>query len=375
MRMRLTEAVGGCLWQDLQQIDICIKKQKLGVDITPLMAEMTSIFKETDSDKLYRDIRAFSLRLNDYMDRGAVQYSLEEIAKMDRNFSTAYEDLRARYERIYKSWRLKREDISNILAQLNLFNSESYTEELHNRIQQVNKGFKKMRKALEDQGNALKGYFDAIKRLVASTNSTLPGPTPPDDHNSEISLTGALPDPSHLPKAIEEGKGKLSEIGSMVGKARYNQTRRVVEEGLSTTTSKLDRLQGHSEKYESKVLALSLYQPQHVKWWNQWREPAYQLPNLVKKMTNKLTEIQRGFDKYKQLIFGLIFRPLGDITEDLKPYLSQVGREVVTKRLHPDMILYEAAFLFLIKSSSRLLGLVEVTEGYKSRLEGMLSGN
>ncbi|KAG8750213.1 hypothetical protein FRC14_000722 [Serendipita sp. 396] len=232
-----------------------------------------------------------------------------------------------------------------------------------------------MRKALEDQGNALKGYFDAVKGLVASTNSTLPGPTPPDDHTSEISLTSSLPDPSHLLNAIEEGKEKLSAVGTMVGKARYNQTRRVVEEGLSTTTSKLDKLQGHSEKYESKVLALSLYHPQHVKGWNPWREPAYQLPNLVKKMTKKLTEIQRGFDKYKQLIFGLIFRPLSDITEDVKPYLSQVGREVVTKRLHPDMILYEAAFLFLIKSLSRPLGLVEVTEEYKSRLEGMHSGN
>ncbi|KAG8847202.1 hypothetical protein FRB91_012023 [Serendipita sp. 411] len=63
------------------------------------------------------------------------------------------------------------------------------------------------------------------------------------------------------------------------------------------------------------------------------------------------------------------------MTKDLKPYLSQIAQDIVGKRLHPDMILYEAAFLFLIKHVSQQFGLTEQVYDCRSRLETMLRKN
>ncbi|KAG8805578.1 hypothetical protein FRC19_007800 [Serendipita sp. 401] len=240
-----------------------------------------------------------------------------------------------------------------MLSLLDSVDSQDYTKGVRTRIQQVDEGFEKIRKALDDQGRALKDYFDACKTLLVSSSKSRgdysSGPMAPDNPGSVVKP----PDPVDLPKAVEVGKKKLSQVSAVVGKARYTKSRNRVENKLSITALQLEELHHGSKEYESEVQDLAVSQPfRQVKWWNRWPEPYHQLPKLIKGMVNRLMEIQRGFDKYKQSILGLIFRPLGDMIDDLKPYFSQVGEEVVTKRLHPDMFLYEAAFLFLIKNTS-----------------------
>ncbi|KAG8772929.1 hypothetical protein FRC20_001122 [Serendipita sp. 405] len=386
MRTKLTEAPKELLLEDLRQLSTYIRKPKSGIDIVDLMEGMIDILKESDADMLCSAIRDHSLRLGTYCealrsqmggstDRSHLQTLYNEIVTTEKELSAAHKNLTAKYERMYKVWREKREQISNMLLLLDSVNLASDTEGIRTQMQKVDEGFKQIRKTLDDQGRTLKDYFDTCKALVASNNSkgnSPSGSVPPDNPGSTINPPESRPNPSDLPKVIRVGKEILFQVAIVVGKARYTKTRRVTEEGLSDTASKLEKLCRKSQKYESKVLGLSLFAPHQANWWNLWREPSYLLPNLVKKMNNRLNNIQKGFDKYKQSILGLIFRPLGDMIEDLKPYLSQAGQEVVAKRLHPDMILYEAAFLFLIKSSSRPLGLAEHIDEYKSRLEGIL---
>ncbi|KAG8843917.1 hypothetical protein FRB91_002999 [Serendipita sp. 411] len=385
MRTGFSKAAKDFLLEDLRQLSAYIRKPKSGVDIVDLIEDVIGILKENDADKLCSDIRDHSLRLGTYCEAlrsqmgGSTNRShlldlYNEIVTTEKELSAAHKNLTAKYERMYKVWREKREQISNMLLLLDSVNLASDTEGIRTQIQKVDEGFEQIRETLDDQGRTLKDYFDTCKALVASNNSkgnSPSGSVPPDNHGSTINLPESPPDPSDLPKVIRAGKETLSQVSTLVGKARYTKARRVAEEGLSDTASKLEKLCRKSQKYESKVLELSLFAPYQANWWRFWREPSYLLPNLVKRMTNRLNDIQRGFDKYKQSILGLIFRPLGDMIEDLKPYLSQAGQEVVAKKLHPDMILYEAAFLFLIKSSSRPLGLTEHLDEYKSRLEGI----
>ncbi|KAG8823237.1 hypothetical protein FRC19_004340 [Serendipita sp. 401] len=341
MRTKLEEVAKELLLEDLQQLSTYIRKPKSGIDIVDLMERIIYIFKENDADKLCSAIRDHSLRLGTYCealrsqmggstDRSHLQTLYDEIVTTEKELSAAHKNLTAKYEKMYKVWREKREQISNMLLLLDSVNLASDTEGIRTQIQKVDEGFEQIRETLNDQGRTLKDYFDTCKALVASNNSKgnpPSGPVPPDNPGSTIDLPESPSGPSDLPKAIRAGKETLSQVGIVVGKARYTKARRMVEEGLSDTAFKLENLCRKSQKYESKVLGLSLFAPQQANWWNFWREPSYLLPNLVKKMNNRLTDIQRGFDRYKQSILGLIFRPLGDMIEDLKPYCES-GRLV-----------------------------------------------
>ncbi|KAG8775690.1 hypothetical protein FRC15_000373, partial [Serendipita sp. 397] len=310
MRTKLEEVAKELLLEDLQQLSTYIRKPKSGIDIVDLMERIIYIFKENDADKLCSAIRDHSLRLGTYCEALRSQVGrnsdpsdlldlYDEIVATEKELSAAHKNIAAKYERMYKLWREKRKQISNMLLLLDSVNLTSDTEAVRIRIQKVNEGFEQIRKALDDQGRTLKEYFDACKALIASTNSKgdpPSGPVPPDNPSSATRVAGTLPDPSDLPKEIEAGKERLSEIGDMIGKARYNNGRKVVEDGLSMTTTKLEKLHLTSQIYESTVLGLSLSTPHKTNWWKLWSEPSYLLPNLVKKMTNKLTEIQRGFD-------------------------------------------------------------------------------
>ncbi|KAG8863435.1 hypothetical protein FRC20_010746 [Serendipita sp. 405] len=384
MRMRLNEVAKERLLEDLQQLAKYIRKPTSGVDILEVMEGLITVLKGKDADKLCRDIREHSLRLGTYCealrsqvvgstDRGHLRALYNEIVTTEREVSAAYKNIAAKYERMYKLWREKREQISNMLSLLDSTNTQSYAEDLQTQIQRVDEGLDVIRRTLDDQKRTLKDYFDSCKVSTAPTNSKGDPPSepvPPDNPRLEVNPPGSLPDPSDLPKAVNAGKEKLCQIRAVVGKARYTKKRKSVEDKLSTTTTQLEGLHRDSQKHESRVRELVISQPtQRFKWWNRWRGPSHQLPNFVKSMTSTLTEIQRGFDKYKQSILGLIFRPLGDVIDNLRPYFSKVGQEVIRKRLHPDIILYEAAFLSLIKSSKP--GLTEQIGDFKSRLEAM----
>ncbi|KAG8791646.1 hypothetical protein FRC20_000385, partial [Serendipita sp. 405] len=310
MRSRLKQVAKELLLEDLQQLSTYIRKPNSSIGFLGLMEGVIKILEENDADRLCSDIRDHSLRLGTYCEALRSQVGrnsdssdlldlYDEIVTTEREISAAHKNIAAKYERMYKLWREKREQISNMLLLLDSINSPSDTEAVRIRIQKVNEGFEQIRKALDDQGRTLKEYFDACKALIASTNSKgdpPSGPVPPDNPSSATRVAGTLPDPSDLPKEIEAGKERLSEIGDMIGKARYNNGRKVVEDGLSMTTTKLEKLHLTSQIYESTVLGLSLSTPHKTNWWKLWSEPSYLLPNLVKKMTNKLTEIQRGFD-------------------------------------------------------------------------------
>ncbi|KAG8854372.1 hypothetical protein FRB91_003579 [Serendipita sp. 411] len=260
-----------------------------------------------------------------------------------------------------------------MLSQLDSVTSRGYIEGVRSQVQQVDEGFEEIRRMLDNQRHALRDYFDAQKIPIAPAkrkSDPLSEPVPPDNSGSVRSLSDSLTNSPNLPRAIEAGKEALSQVRAVVGKARYTKARKTIEDKLSTTTSQLEKLYCVSQEYALKVQGLSTPQSAlQTKWWNRWCGPSHQLLNLVKTMINRLMEVQRGFDKYKRSILGLIFRPLGDMIEDLKPYCSQVGQEVITKELHADMILYEAAFLFLLKSWSKPLGLAEQIDECKSRLE------
>ncbi|KAG8754728.1 hypothetical protein FRC14_004705 [Serendipita sp. 396] len=386
MRMcaKLKEATKERLLEDLQQLANYIRKPKWNVDIVDLMEDVITILKENDANKLCGYICDHSIRLGTYcealrsqvgesMDRNHLRALYREIVTTEREVSAAYKNIAAKYERLYKLWREKREQISNMLSLLDSITSRNHAEDLQTQIQRVDEGLDAIRKTLEDQKRTLKDYFDSCKISIARTNSKggpPSEPVPPDNPSLEANPSESLPNPSDLPKAVDAGKEKLCQIRAVVGKARYTKKRKGVEDKLSTTATQLEGLHRDSQKYQSTVRELLESKPtQRVKWWNRRRGPSHQLPNFVKSMTSTLAEIQRGFDKYKHSILGLIFRPLGDMIDDLKPYFSQVGQEVIRKRLHPDMILYEAAFLFLIKSSK--LGLTEQIGDFKSRLEAM----
>ncbi|KAG8768359.1 hypothetical protein FRC20_002398 [Serendipita sp. 405] len=328
------------------------------------MGDLIKVLDGSYADKLCSNIRDHSIRLSAYCEalrsqvgRGTDDEDLrvlyEEIITTERRISAAHKNYTQRYEEIYTIWRAKREQISNMLSLLDSVDSQDYTKGVRTRIQQVDEGFERIRKVLDDQGRALKDYFNASKTLLVSSSKSR------GDHPSELMAPdnpGSVikpPNPIDLPKTVEIGKEKLSQVRAVVGKARYTKSRNRVEKKLSITALQLEELHDDSKEYESEVQDLAVSQPlRQVKWWNRWHEPYHQLPKLIKGMVNRLTDIQRGFDKYKQSILGLIFRPLGDMIDDLKPYFSQVGEEVVTKGLHPDMFLYEAAFLFLIKNAS-----------------------
>ncbi|KAG8822107.1 hypothetical protein FRC18_011106 [Serendipita sp. 400] len=393
MRARRSKLAEECLLRDLQQLGVYIKNPRLEVEIGVITHAIT-ILNDSDSDKLCHEIRAISVRLRGYcealrsqvggtMDRGSLQVLFREIVMIERKVSAAHENLTARYERIYKIWRTRREQISNMLTLLDSVGSmkpQSYIKGLHVLIQQVDDSLESIRRMLNDQGETLKRYFNACKVLVAfiSPQGNPPsGPVPPD--NSGLSICNPdflLSPPPGLTKAIESGKERLSQIDAVVGKARYTKARKAVEANISTTASQLESLHRNSQEYEWKFQGLPLSKPFHgIKLWNRWREPSRQLPNLVGIMTDALVKIQRGFDGYKESIVELIFRPLGNMTKDLKPYLSQIAQDIVGKRLHPDMILYEAAFVFLIKHVSQQFGLTEQVYDCRSRLETMLRKN
>ncbi|KAG8821696.1 hypothetical protein FRC18_011237 [Serendipita sp. 400] len=384
MRTKLNELSKEFLLADLQQLANYIRKPKSDGDIVDLMVSVITTLKENDADRLCSDIRDHSIRLGTYcealrcqlgesMDRTHLRALYEEIVTTEREISASYKNIAAKYERMYKLWREKREQISNMLSLLDSTNTQSYAEDVHARIKQVDEGFENIRRAIDDQGRALKDYFNVCKAMVTSTNrhgDPSSRVVSPDNPRTVSNLPVFPPDPSGLGRVIDVGKERLSQVGTVVGKARYTKTRNLVEEHLSTTASQLEELRRGSHEYESKVHDLSVALVTHqVKWWNRWRGPYHQLPNLVKSMGNRLTEIQRGFNKCKHSLLGLIFRPLGDVIDELKSYFSQAGQEVVRKGLHPDMILYEAAFLFLIKTWSRPLDFAEQIDECNSRLE------
>ncbi|KAG8817367.1 hypothetical protein FRC19_011400 [Serendipita sp. 401] len=340
------EEVKQTLLRDLKELSKYIKRAKSGSDGDSLCDDMCS-----HSIRLSAYCEALRSQVGRGMDEDDLRALYEEIVATERKISVAHRNLTERYERIYTIWRAKREQISNMLSLLDSIEPQNYTKGIRARIQQVDEGFEKIRRALDDQGRALKVYLNTYKTLLVSSSSSkgdpLSGPVAPDN---PVSVANP-PDPVDLPKAVEDGKQRLSQVRVVVGKSRYTKTRNVVEERLSTTASQLEELHHGSQKYELEVQDLAVSQPlPRVQWWNRWRRPHHQLPNLVKSMITKVMEIQRGFDKYKQSILGLIFRPLGDMIEDLKPYLPQVGEDIIRKALHPDMFLYEAAFLFLKKN-------------------------
>ncbi|KAG8832367.1 hypothetical protein FRB91_003584 [Serendipita sp. 411] len=376
MRNELNEEVKQSLLRDLQYLAEYIKRPKPDTDINCyLMEDVINLLDGSDADELCSDIRGHSIRLGAYCEalRSQVGRSTnhdelrvlyEEIIATERVISAAHKNLRQKYEEIYTVWRGKREQISNVLSLLDSAYPQNYTKGVRTRIQQVDEGFEKIRRALDDQGRALKGYFDAWKALLVSSSSCRGGsPLGPVAPDNPCSVAKPL-DPVDLPKAVEAGKERLSQVGAIVEKARYTKTRNVVEKHLFTTAFQLEELHRSSKKYASEVQDLVVSQPtRQVRWWNRWRGPSHQLPNLVERMSNRLTEIQRGFDKYKQSIFGLIFRPLGDMIDVLRPYSARGNLEVVTKRFHPDMALYEAAFRFLIENVSRQCCLAEQITG------------
>ncbi|KAG8848511.1 hypothetical protein FRB91_010744 [Serendipita sp. 411] len=363
------------LLRDLNELAKYTKRAKSGSYVPlDLMENVIELLDGSDGDRLCDDIRSHSIRLSAYCealrsqvgrdtDYDDLQALYEEIVATERRISVAHRNLTERHEKIYTIWRAKREQISNMLSLLDSVDSQDYTKGIRTRIQQVDEGFEKIRRVLEDQGRVLKDYLDTYKTLLVSSSRSqgypLLGLVAPDNPENVIHP----PDPVDLPKAVEVGKERVSQVRAVVGKARYTKSRYRVEENLSTTARQLEELHRGSKEYESEIQGLAVSQPQplrQVQWWNRWRSgPSHQLPNLVKSMTNKLKEIQGGFDKYKQSILGLIFRPLGDMIEDLKPHFSQVGKEIIGKGLHPDMLLYEAAFLFLRKNVSMQCNLTE----------------
>ncbi|KAG8820959.1 hypothetical protein FRC18_011541 [Serendipita sp. 400] len=370
-----TEEVKQSLLTDLKELAKHTRRAKSSFYVPfSLMENVIKLLDDSDVDKLCDDICSHSIRLSAYCEalrsqvgRGTdlddLQALYEEIVATERRISVAHRNLTERHEKIYTIWRAKREQISNMLSLLDSVDSQDYTKGIRTRIQQVDEGFEKIRRVLEDQGRALKDYIDTYKTLLVSSNRSqgypLLGPVAPDNPENVIQP----PDPVDLPKAVEVGKERLSQVGAVVGKARYTKSRYRVEEKLSATARQLEELHSGSKEYESEIQGLAVSQPQPLRqlpWWNRWSSgPSHQLPNLVKSMTNKLKEIQGGFDKYKESILGLIFRPLGDMIEDLKPHFSQVGKEIIGQGLHPDMLLYEAAFLFLRKNVSMQCNLTE----------------
>ncbi|KAG8782646.1 hypothetical protein FRC16_002581, partial [Serendipita sp. 398] len=365
----LNDEVKQSLLRDLRQLTEYMKKPKSDTNIPyDLMENVIEYFNGSDADILCGDIRSHSIRLSAYCealrsqagrgtDHDDLRVLYEEIIATERRISTAHKNLAQRYEKVYTVWRTKREQISSMLPLLDSVDPQNYIKGIRTRIQQVDEGFEKICKELDDQGRALKDYFDACKTLLVSSSSSSKGGSPlgpvaPDNPDSVIKP----PDPVDLPKAVEAGKDKLSQVRAVVGKARYTKSRKQVEKRLSVTVVQLEELHRGSKEYESEVQDLAVSQPQplrQVQWWNRRRGPYHQLQDLVKSMRNRLTEIQRGFDKAKQAMLGLIYRPLGDVIDDLRPYLSQGNLEVVAKRLHPDMALYEAAFRFLLENVSQ----------------------
>ncbi|KAG8754729.1 hypothetical protein FRC14_004706 [Serendipita sp. 396] len=350
MRMRLNEVAKERLLEDLQQLAKYIRKPKSDVDILEVMEGLITVLKDKDADKLCRDIREHSLRLGTYCealrsqvvggtDRSHLRALYNEIVTTKREVSAAYKNIAAKYERMYRLWRGKREKISNMLSLLDSIPSQDYAEDIQTRIQRVDESFDTIRRMLDDQKRTLKDYFDSCKVLIASTNATGDPPSksvPPDNPISSVIPPESLSDPSYLPKAVEAGKEKLSQVRAVVGKARYTKARKTVEDKLSTTASELEELHRGSQKYESKVRdPQSSHLTRRIKWWNLWHVPSHQLPSLITSMTNRLTEIQRGFDKYKHSVLGLIFRPLGDMIDDLRPYCESF--RLLSPFSHADM--------------------------------------
>ncbi|KAG8772922.1 hypothetical protein FRC15_002395 [Serendipita sp. 397] len=378
MHVRLEEAAKKRLLEDLQQLSKCIISPNWDVDVADIMVEMTTLLNDEAAEVLCRDIRRHSCRLGSYCealrsqeagstDRGDLQALYDEISYAERDLIALHVNRNTKYERTYKLWRAKREQISNMLSQLDSVDSQSYTEGVEAKIKQVDEGFETIRRVLNDQKRTLEVYFNTVREFVTSSKSKgddLSGTGPPDHPDLVISPSGfspdSPPDSSKLFEAIEAVKGTLSEVDAIVGKARYTKARSVVGGKPLNTSSQLDGLYCDWQEYETRVQGRSLSQlTRQAKWWDRWHDPYHQLLSLIRNMENKLTEIQRGFDKYKQSILELIVRPLSDMIDVLGPYSSQGNLEVVSKRFHPDMALYEAAFRFLIENVSRQYSLAE----------------